>query len=348
MNNNNGNNYKISNSKSGRKADKETLTGDQISTDNDFDNVFKSMKRNNTNLFIPVINDIFGRNYRMDEKITLLPSEGDLTNIAGAEADINSRTSDFLLRIQDELYLLECQSYNDGSMAIRIAEYAFISAKQNAVWENGRVILEMPNYCVIYVKNNGNTPRYTSITYQFPNGKLVNYDAKNVMIGDYTKEEILQKRLYPYIPYYILRYEKEIKSDKVSNEFLEFIEAELEFLSEGLHEAMKNNDLDVFDYNNIKAFTNTIIGHFTSGDKKERLVNIMGGRIITTEADLILQKGIEQGIEQGFEQGIKLGKIKQFIETSKDFGADEDYIMNGLVTKFDLSLDEAKEQLQSI
>ena len=139
MNNNNGNNYKISNSKS-------------------------------------------GRNYRMDEKITLLPSEGDLTNIAGAEADINSRTSDFLLRIQDELYLLECQSYNDGSMAIRIAEYAFISAKQNAVWENGRVILEMPNYCVIYVKNNGNTPRYTSITYQFPNGKLVNYDAKNVMI----------------------------------------------------------------------------------------------------------------------------------------------------------------------
>lgn len=40
---------------------------------------------------------------------------------------------DFLIKIGDEVYLLESQSYDDGSMAIRIAEYAFIVGRQSAV-----------------------------------------------------------------------------------------------------------------------------------------------------------------------------------------------------------------------
>ena len=124
---------------------------------------------------------------------------------------------------------------------------------------------------------------------------------------------------------------------------MELIENELAYLSKGLHEAMENGWLDAYDYTNIKAFTNTIIGHFTYGNKKERLVTIMGGRIITTEADLILQKGIEQGIGQGIE----LGRIEKFIETSKEFGADDDYIISGLISKFNLSLDDAKKHLDN-
>ena len=40
--------------------------------------------------------------------------------------DIEEQISDFVIKIGSEIYLLECQSYDDGSMAIRIAEYAFI------------------------------------------------------------------------------------------------------------------------------------------------------------------------------------------------------------------------------
>lgn len=82
---------------------------------------------------------------------------------------------------------------------------------------------------------------------------------------------------------------------------MEFVEDELNYLLNGLQDAMLHGYIDAFDFNNIKAFTNLIIGHFANGEKKERLVNIMGGKIITTEADLILKKGIEQGIEQGIE-----------------------------------------------
>lgn len=58
---------------------------------------------------------------------------------------------------------------------------------------------------------------------------------------------------------------------------MEFVEDELNYLLNGLQDAMLHGYIDAFDFNNIKAFTNLIIGHFANGEKKERLVNIMGG-----------------------------------------------------------------------
>lgn len=79
-------------------------------------------------------------------------------------------------------------------MAIKIVEYAFISAKQNAVWENGRCFLTIPHYRIIYVKSSSTTPDRTKITFTFPNGKSVDYDADNVILKEYTKEEIMDKQ----------------------------------------------------------------------------------------------------------------------------------------------------------
>lgn len=70
----------------------------------------------------------------------------------------------FLIKIGDELYLLESQSYDDGSMAVRIAEYAFISARQFASWDIGHAVIQMPRFAVIYIKKTEKTPRRTRIT----------------------------------------------------------------------------------------------------------------------------------------------------------------------------------------
>ena len=89
----------------------------------DYDNVFKTMKMKHKRLFVSVINDVFGRNYPRDVKVEILPSEGYLTEneTVDGSKEIEQQVSDFLIRIGSEIYLLECQSYDDGSMAIRIA-----------------------------------------------------------------------------------------------------------------------------------------------------------------------------------------------------------------------------------
>lgn len=116
----------------------------------DYDSVFKTMKMKHKRLFVSVINDVLGKDYPLD----VLPSEGYLTEneTADGSKDIEEQISDFLIKIRDEVYLLECQSYDDGSMAIRIAEYAFIVARQFAVWDIGKATIPMPRFTVIYVK----------------------------------------------------------------------------------------------------------------------------------------------------------------------------------------------------
>ena len=143
----------------------------------DYDNVFKTMKIKHKRLFIPVINDTFGKEYPLDTEVTVLPSEGYLTESETADGSIKieEQISDFLLRVGNETYLLECQSYNDNSMAIRIAEYAFIAARQSAVWDIGHATIPMPRFSIIYIKRTDKTPRATTITFTFPNGQYIDY-----------------------------------------------------------------------------------------------------------------------------------------------------------------------------
>ncbi len=121
----------------------------------DYDNVFKTLKSKHKRLFISVINDIFGKEYPMNIKMEVLPSEGYLTESESIDGSkkIEEQISDFLIKIGTEIYLLECQSYDDNSMAIRIAEYAFIVARQFATWDIGHAIIPMPRFSVIYVKS---------------------------------------------------------------------------------------------------------------------------------------------------------------------------------------------------
>lgn len=55
----------------------------------------------------------------MDAKIETLPSEGYLTESETTDGskEIEEQISDFIIKIESEIYLLECQSYDNGSMA---------------------------------------------------------------------------------------------------------------------------------------------------------------------------------------------------------------------------------------
>ncbi len=294
----------------------------------DYDNVFKTMKMKHKRLFVSVINDIFVRNYSKDAKVEILPSEGYLTEnetADGSEA-IEERVSDFLIKIGSEIYLLECQSYDDGSMAIRMAEYSFIIARQFAAWDIGHVVIPMPEFSVIYVKRTERTPKTTIITFSFPDGRTIDYKSDNVILEDFTKEEIIEKRLFPYIPFYIARYEKEIASEG----YIENVIEELAYFRDEmvrLHQAEELSDDELID---LKGFVNTIITHIANGNKnEERLVNIMGGTIIETESERLIRCGMTQG------------QAQMIVELGQEDGLDDNTILERLQEKIGLSAEEA-------
>ena len=225
----------------------------------DYDNVFKTMKSKHKRLFISVINDVFGKEYPLDTKVEVLPSEGYLTESETADGskEIEEQISDFLIKIGSEIYLLECQSYDDGSMAIRIAEYAFIVARQFATWDIGHATIPMPRFSVIYVKRTERTPKTTKITFTFPDSQEVNYESPNVILEEFTKEYIVEKKLFPYIPFYIARYEK----DMISEGSIENAVRDLEYFRNELVRLYEAEELTDHELIDLKGFINTIITH---------------------------------------------------------------------------------------
>ena len=225
--------------------------------------------------------------------------------------EIEEQVSDFLIKIGNEVYLLECQSYDDSSMAIRIAEYAFITARQSAIWDIGHAVIPMPQFSIIYVKRTDKTPKTTRITFTFPNGQAVEYESDNVSLDDLTKEYIIEKKLFPYIPFYIARYEKDISSegeiDKVVSDLIYFRDALTR-----LHQEKELSDGEIID---LMGLVNTIITHITNGNKnEERLVNVMGGTVIETESDKIkIRLIIELGQEDGLDDDAILKRLQERI-----------------------------------
>ena len=294
----------------------------------DYDNVFKTMKMKHKRLFVSVINDVFGKDYPLDVKVDVLPSEGYLTEneTADGSKEIEEHISDFLIKIRDEVYLLVCQSYDDGSMAIRIAEYAFIAARQSAVWDIGKATIPMPRFTVIYVKRTEKTPKATTITFTFPDGQSVDYKSDNVILEELTKEYIIEKRLFPYIPFYIARYEKDI----VSGNDIEAAVGDLIYFRNEIIRLHNESGLSDLEMTDLIGFIKTIITHITNGNKnEERLVNIMSGVIIETESEKLL----------------KQGKVQMIIELGQEDGLSDEVILNRLQKKIGVSPERAKEYL---
>ena len=306
-----------------RKGDKI-----QMKKTPDYDNVFKTMKMKHKRLFISVINDVFKKNYPTDMNVEVLASEGYLTEneTPDGSKEVEEQISDFLIRIGSDVYLLECQSYDDGSMAIRIAEYAFIVARQFATWDIGHATIPMPRFSVIYVRRTDRTPKTTTITFVFPDGQIVDYRSDNVILDELTKEYIVERRLFPYIPFYIARYEEAIASEGVIDQAVD----DLIYFRDELIRLHQENELSDGEAIDLMALVNTIVTHITNGNENEgRLVNIMGGTVLELESERL----------------IKCGKAQMIIELGQEEGVEDGIIIDRLQKRLGLSLEKARTYL---
>ena len=258
----------------------------------DYDSTFQTIKTKHKRLLIAVINDCFHKHYPQDAMVELLPARSPLVGEGSqGEADIEDRESDCVLKIGGDYYLIEVQTYDDEDMAIRIAEYTFIFARDNAEGDQGSVIMDIPHFTVIYIKPTVNTPRYTEITYRFPNRQMVKFSEKNVFLSDLSKEEIIEKKFYAYIPFYIARYERELSTEKNYQKALE----DLAYFRDKMVELHQSKELTGDELTDLGKFVNTIVIHITDGNEAEKeATQIMGGTVYETESERLRRVGREE------------------------------------------------------
>lgn len=131
-----------------------------------FDDVFRTLCEKNSKLLIPLINEVFHRNYKMTEKIELWAGEHHV--LSDKEEQMHKRITDSTIHIGDNLYHLECQSNPDGSMVLRMVEYDFHIALENAMEVETGYEMRFPESAVLYLRHNENTPDEIQMKIIFP------------------------------------------------------------------------------------------------------------------------------------------------------------------------------------
>ena len=252
-----------------------------------FDDVFRTMVEKLPYLAVPLINEVFETSYPENVEITQLRNEHQQEN--------GEIITDCCLKIGRKLYHIECQSIDDTTMAIRMIEYDFAIAIENAQKINRRYRIEFPRFCVIYLRSNKNTPDSLEVEVIFPDGKMHLYEIPTVKMENYTKDSIFEKNLLMLLPFYVMRYEKEAHNFSENPEKMQQLLNEYEEIRRRLNEELveeRKSDLyaDLTDW--IVRIADYI---FRNEDAARKGINgIMRGKVLKLKSEELREEGREE------------------------------------------------------
>lgn len=160
------------------------------------------MLRKTPELIVPFINESFSRSYPLDAEIIQFANEHETPH--GAIVD------DSVFRLGDKIYHIECQSTPDTSMVVRMIEYDFNIALEQAIAAGPPYEMDFPESCVLFLRDTPSTPNSLEMKVNLPNGDSFMYQSGVVKAQSYSSDDIFEKRLLILAPYYLMRYEKQL------------------------------------------------------------------------------------------------------------------------------------------
>ncbi len=161
------------------------------------------------------MNGLFDKNYKPNSKVEFLPTE----SVSEQKGKLGKIISDIPLSVNGDYYLIEAQISDDLEIALRAFQYAFALAKNNkAVSKDGSVIqLELPEPRIIYFENINKTPDIVTLKIKYPKGEF-SYEIPTFKVLENPVSEFEKRRLDLLLPFYLLKFRKELKKKNVSSE----------------------------------------------------------------------------------------------------------------------------------
>ena len=250
-----------------------------------FDDVFRTMIEKMPYLAVPLINEVFHTSYPQDVPIIQLRNEHRQEN--------GEIITDSCLKIGDKLYHIECQSTDDTTMAIRMIEYDFSIAVENAHKQGRRYRMDFPRSCVLYLRSGNNTPDFLGVEMALADGNIVLYQISTIKLETYTKDSIFEKNLLMLLPFYIMRYEKNIHEEIRTNLVKELSGADKAALYMDLNKLI----IKIADY--ICQSEEVV---------RKGIGDVMGGKVLELESERLRAEGEKLGEIKGEIRGEAKGE----------------------------------------
>ena len=286
-----------------------------------FDDVLRTVQERRPELLIPLINEVFHTSYSDTMQVTRLPEE--------YQKVISKVVADSCNKLGDHIYHFECQSTKDGTIMIRMMEYDFMIALANSKWHRNKKRLKLPRSCIIYLRAQDTIMKEDTLEIELQDGNVVRYKVPILMVRNYSIEEIFEKRLLILLPYYIIKYEKELSAIAGNEARLQALEQEYRYIIYRLEQMTKEDNTALFK--DMMQMIRRVMDYILrkNEDVKERMADTMGGKVMWLPSDELRKArnegsecGIERGIEQGIEQGTdKMCKLMQKVMESGDMEA---------------------------
>lgn len=252
-----------------------------------FDDVFRTMVEKLPYLAVPLINEVFNTSYPENVEITQLRNEH--------QQEDGEIITDCCLKINRKLYHIECQSIDDTTMAIRMIEYDFAIAIENAQKRGRRYRIEFPRSCVIYLRSNKNTPDALEVEVVFPDGKVHLYQIPTIKLENYTKDSIFEKNLLMLLPFYVMRYEKCVHNISENPEMIQQLLNEYEEIRQGLNKELTQEGKSDL-YTDLTDWIVKIADYIFRNEETARkgINSIMKGKILKLKSEELREEGREE------------------------------------------------------
>ena len=288
------------------KREKEKIARDSNIVPTPYDDAFRTMMNDCIQLLIPVINEIFGKNYSGKEKIITHPNEHFINQQDGKE---QKRITDSSFSIisennKEDKYIFECQSTADDTLIIRIFEYVTQEALDSGKIDNYQLIVTIPNAAVLFLRSNKNTPNAMNIVINTPGGS-VSFDVPVMKVQSYSLQQIFDKKLLFLLPFYIFNLEKDFPQFEASEEALESLKKVYIDFMDRLEKEVTEGHISAYYRRTILDMSKKVLENIAAKYKNiQKGVNdIMGGRVLEHEGKIIYNAGIQEGIVVGEERG---------------------------------------------
>lgn len=278
-------------------------------TSTPYDDVFRTMLNDCSNLILPVINEMFGEHYTGKETIIFGINEHFLNQQDGEEEKCITDTAFAVIGKRRKNYHIECQSTADKTMLIRMFEYESQIALDNGTVKGNTLTVTFPHSGVLYLRHTKKTPDELTIRIKTTGGD-VSYPVKVFKVQSYTIDEIFLKKLLFLIPFYIFTHEKRFRVYNTNEKRLYALKNEYEEIMQRLEALMNAGKIDEFTKCMIVDMSNRVLQHIAIkyDNVREGVKTVMGGKVLNYEAKDILNRGLDQGRREVAENLIKLGK----------------------------------------
>ena len=169
-------------------------------------------------------------------------------------------------------------------------------------------------------------------------GGSTSYDVHVIKINNYTINDIFDKELYFYIPFYIFTFEPSFGIIEKDKDRLEQLKDQYNDIVQRLDEACKNGKLTLYQESTILELSQIVLDAIAAKYKniKKEVDVIMGGEVLDYPAKRILNQGRSEGRNEGIEEGIKV-----FVLDNIEENIPKERIIIKLQRRFDLSEEQA-------